>query len=583
LRAANGLLGCLESTQRLATVSPLRSFLLVLIASSFCFNAVRAFGQNSSAENSSNTIRGTVLNAVTNQPIGRALVYSTDNRYATFTNGEGQFEFTLPSSDEGSNGASIPTSTIMLFARKPGFLEEPDSKNQKSTSPGTEVTLYLTPEALIVGRITLPAGDSARGVSLQVFSRQVRDGMFHWQLITSVSANSMGEFRVAELHPGTYKLSTTEWRDNDPDSMLPGAQHYGYPPVYFPNITDFSAASAITLTAGETVQADFSLTRQPYYPVKIPVANAEENGGLNVTVSPEGQRGPGYSLGYNRAHSMIEGELPNGKYLIEGFSYGVNPSAPGMNFSSSGSANITVAGAPVSGPGIILARDNPITVNVKEEFNATDSSSRPAMIVSEHPPHGVRGDIQVTAEPIGDFEAQRGGYLRPPRDPNDESMVLENLSPGKYWLRLSATRGYVASATMGGTDLLREPLVVVPGANAQIDITLRDDTGELEGSISGSAASPVESSIWQPRAYIYCLPLLDSTGQFSEITVGPDGKFENRMITPGSYRVIAFDSPQRDLPYRDAEAMKAYESKGQVVHIGPGEKVSLQLQPIPGD
>jgi hypothetical protein len=560
---------------------------LLLIAVCICFPAAHTFAQNNPPENSSNAIRGVVLNAITNQPIGRALVSSSDNRYATFTNGEGEFEFTVPKPEESDTGigTSISIAAITLMARKPGFLEDLNERNQKTASPGTEVTLSLTPEALIVGRITLPAGDSARGVNVQVFSRQVRDGMFHWQLITSVSANSMGEFRVAELHPGAYKLSTTEWRDNDPDTLLPGAQHYGYPPVYFPNATDFGAASAITLTAGETVQADFSLVRQPYYPVKIPVASSEENGGLNVTVSPDGQRGPGYALGYNRVHSTIEGELPNGKYLVEGVGYGSNPATPGMNFSSSGSVNITVAGALVSSPGMVMAHDNSITVNVKEEFSAPDSSLSSSLIGStlgSFPLHGVRANLQVTAEPVDDFGAQRSGYLRPPRDPNDESMVLENLAPGKYWLRISANRGYVASATMGGTDLLREPMVVVPGANAQIDVTLRDDTGELEGSLLGVTPSSVESTTWQPRAYIYCLPLPDSTGQFSEVTAGPDGKFEIHTITPGSYRVIAFDTPQRDLPYRDAEAMKAYESKGQIVHFGPGEKVSLQLQPVSG-
>jgi hypothetical protein len=52
------------------------------------------------------------------------------------------------------------------------------------------------------------------------------------------------------------------------------------------------------------------------------------------------------------------------------------------------------------------------------------------------------------------------------------------------------------------------------------------------------------------------------------------------MVAPGVYRVIAFRSRKSDLPYRDAEAMKAYETKGQVVHFAPGQKVTLQLQAI---
>ena len=54
------------------------------------------------------------------------------------------------------------------------------------------------------------------------------------------------------------------------------------------------------------------------------------------------------------------------------------------------------------------------------------------------------------------------------------------------------------------------------------------------------------------------------------------------MVAPGVYRVIAFGSPQQDIPYRDAEAMKAYETKGQIVHFAAGQKVKLQLQVISG-
>jgi hypothetical protein len=54
------------------------------------------------------------------------------------------------------------------------------------------------------------------------------------------------------------------------------------------------------------------------------------------------------------------------------------------------------------------------------------------------------------------------------------------------------------------------------------------------------------------------------------------------MMAPGTYRVIAFKSPQPNLPYRDAEAMRVYETKGQIVHLSPGQKTTLQLQTISG-
>ena len=39
------------------------------------------------------------------------------------------------------------------------------------------------------------------------------------------------------------------------------------------------------------------------------------------------------------------------------------------------------------------------------------------------------------------------------------------------------------------------------------------------------------------------------------------------------------DTPQ-ELEYRNPAAVRAYESKGQVVHVTPGQKLQVQLQPI---
>ncbi|MFZ0416714.1 MAG: hypothetical protein WAM04_01305 [Candidatus Sulfotelmatobacter sp.] len=554
-------------------------FLLLLLLAGRCICALPAFGQDLPSDDRPKIVRGTVVNAVTNQPVGRALVYSTNNRYATMTDGEGQFEFTLPKAEVENAGGSISSGlgqgssgvgdNLWLMARKPGFLL--DEGGPTRASPGAEVTLALMPEGLIKGRITLPAADPVHSIDVQLMSRRIQDGSPHWTMTNAVATNSNGEFRFAELRPGTYKVLTREWMDNDPEATVPGGQLYGYPPVYYASASDFSAASTIQLMAGQTFQADMSLVRQPYYPVKIPVTNADQPG-LNITVSPQGQRGPGYSLGYNRGRSTIEGQLPNGKYLVEAETYLPN--------SETGSVNLLVTGAPAEGPAMVLTRNNSITVNVKEEFSSNDSSPRVSWSDGKRrfSLHGL--DLSVKAEAIDDFETQRSAFAQPPMGSNDNSLILGNVVPGRYWLRLTPSRGYVASATMGGADLLREPLVVVPGASASIDITLRDDTAEIEGTLLGIAPTPADPGRWSPQSFIYCIPLPDSSGQFLELSAGADGKFDYRTVAPGVYRVIAFSSQQRDIPYRDAEAMKAYETKGQIVHFAPGQKVTLQLQVI---
>src|ERR1700746_2592251 len=47
------------------------------------------------------SVQGTVINAKTNEPIARAVVYSPDNRYATLTDDRGHFEFKFPPQEKG--------------------------------------------------------------------------------------------------------------------------------------------------------------------------------------------------------------------------------------------------------------------------------------------------------------------------------------------------------------------------------------------------------------------------------------------------------------------------------------------------
>jgi hypothetical protein len=404
----------------------------------------------------------------------------------------------------------------------------------------------------------------------------------------SAYTRSDGQFRFAELSAGTYKLLTREQQDRDPATFDPRGQQYGYSPVYFPNASDFDAAQTIQLAAGQVFQADISLIRRPYYRVKLAVANVPPGvGGLGVVVSAQGHRGPGYSLGYNNQDQTIEGLLPNGNYTLEASSYGPNPS-------SSGLLNISVKGAADEGPGMTLVPNGSISVNVKEEFTSSEDPN-PEHAFGHRNERGPRRYLNVRLEPADDFGQDRGGWLRPPSGPDDDSLAIDSIHPGRYWVRVNSSRGFAASVTSGETDLLHDPLVVGSGGSGSpIEITMRDSEAEIDGTIEvaapqsgasdGSAASPASAARLAPDgsfAHVYCVPLPDSSGEFKDLFVPPDGKFGPQQIPPGTYRVLAFDHPQPELEYRDPEAMRAYESKGQMVRFVAGQKEHLQLQLIP--
>jgi hypothetical protein len=573
---------------------PPTAFVLVFFFLAGWMEAVRASGQSLQSDSGQSTVQGTVVNAVTREPIGRALVYSPDNRFAMLTDGEGHFEFTLPDGESGS-GDGFPESQARpirspgsaggpswLMARKPGFLDDPNGRRQILASPGSDLTISLIPEALIKGRVTVSASDAAVGLSVQIFSQQVLEGVPRWMPGPTVRTDSNGEFRFAELLPRPYKLVTHELMDNDPALTVPGGQAYGFAPVYYPGASDFAAAGTIQLAAGQIFQADLSVVRQPYYTVRIPVVNGGQYAGMNITVSPQGHLGPGYMLSYKTDKQRIEGLLPNGNYLVGAVTRG-----------ATGGVNLAVADAPVDGPSMALIRNGSISVNVREEFTSNDNSaSRPGSEGTHTTSlHGPRAYLDVRVEAVDDFGPQRSAGLRQPSGPNDDSLEIDDLAPGPYWLRVRSSRGYVATASMAGIDLLHEPLAVGSGVTTPVEITMRDDTAEIAGTVagitatpssaSGPASSPYPGASANP-AYVYCVPLPDSPGQFQQLSVSSDGKFDSKMMAPGTYRAMAFKNPQSGLPYRDPEAMRAYEAKGQIIQLAAGQKENIQLQLISG-
>ncbi len=538
------------------------------------------------------TIRGIVINSVTREPIARALVSSPGNRLATLTNSEGRFEFILPTVDPATEGGSGPNAppgrsirSYSLMARKPGFLTDPNSQaNNIRNVPSKDLTLALTPEAVIVGTVTLPTTEAPDSITLQVFRRQVQDGRGRYVPAGSAQSTSDGQFRFSDLPAGTYKLVTSELLDRDPLTADPFASDsrgplFGYPPVYYQSASDFGSASPIQLAAGQTQNVNLSLVKQPYYRVKVPVVVPVTDGGENgvsVEVYAHGHKGPGFSLGYNNRDHAIEGMLPDGIYTIEASSSGPNR--------VTGLETLTVKGAPgegrtIDGPRMTLVPNASIPVYMREEFT---SAARDDGNAALRKPHDY---LSMALESADDFGMGGDVPLRNPTGFGDGSLAIEGAPPGRYWVRVQSSRGYPASIRSGNLDLLHQPLIVgVGGGASPIEITMRDDTAEIDGTVEGiTPPAPGPARVpgpGQARAHVYCIPVADSSGRFTEIWVRPDGSFVSQGLAPGTYRVLAFDQVQGEIEYRNPEAMRAYDSKGQVVRVVGGQKERVQLQLI---
>jgi hypothetical protein len=178
----------------------------VLIAASAGSGRSVAQGFNAE-EKRTETISGTVVNSVTHEPIGRALVYSPDNRFAMMSDAGGHFEFEIPRAMNEAEAQHAPgmmtyydsgdpqyyrmTGPIALMARKPGFLMDENSREGAAPNEaGQEVTIQLVPEALVIGRVNLPTADGTDQLQVELYKRLIQDGREVWNSAGTVQTRS---------------------------------------------------------------------------------------------------------------------------------------------------------------------------------------------------------------------------------------------------------------------------------------------------------------------------------------------------------------------------------------------------------
>jgi hypothetical protein len=541
--------------------------------------------QETRQQESTTVIHGRVLNKITNEPIARALVTMNGTEYATFTNDRGQFEIKIvrPQQQTGPGGVtgSMAMGLPFVQAQKPGFLQSNHrggfvtSQSMLREKDGTvDTTIYLLPEALIVGHVNVPGSEGDVRIECELYRRSLQNGRMTWSPADRFTSWTDGEFRFSGLEAGTYKLITHEQMDSESMIPMPGAPLFGYPPIYYPNTTDFSAASPIVVRAGETAQVNFSVARRQYYPVHIPVANPPAMPAINLNVHPMGHRSPGWSLGYNPSDEAIEGMLPDGTYTVEATTFGAA--------STFGIANFTVKGAPAEGASLRFVPDTPLTVTVREEFTSEQNPApMTGVFISRS---GQMQNVNVNLVPLDEFDSFRGfNRTRPAEGSDEHTLLLENVGPGHYKVRVSSSSGYAASAESGGTDLLHQPLVVgLGGGTPPIELTLRDDGGEVSGTLEETKNSPQSSAPGDSDGlrFAYLLPLGDSFLEYPPMTQFQGNSFTLQGVPPGTYLALVYPEATGDLPYGDDEAVQALINKGQIVQVEAGQKTSVRAKMI---
>jgi Carboxypeptidase regulatory-like domain len=431
------------------------------------------------------------------------------------------------------------------------------------------VTFRLHPQALIHGRVTDQNGEGVRNANVQLFAAS-RNPTGRPSLREQSQSNDLGEYRFPHLLAGGYfvAVQTQPWYAQTGFSLAP-VQTSGsdgppprsdgksdptldvvYPITFYPGVTDERSANEISLSEGETAEANVPLQAVPALHLRL----------VNL---PGNKNGPPALSAYQK----VFGTLPFG------MTFQTTEISPG---------ELELAGLPPGNLTFVVNRGEPgqneRTIEANVSGGGTLDASKPLSSAA------VAGRVILPegSGPVGNA----GVMLLKEGDPasfarlkKDGSFTLGALPLDTYRIAVSfpGEAKYIQKVSASGARVSGQSLVLT-GTN-DVDLTIVMSRGF--GEISGVA---VRDNRGVDGVMVLLAP--DSGTNLEDDSrmdqSDSDGSFQLGGIIPGKYRLLAIQDGW-SLDWRDPMVLKPYLEKAQSLEISANDsmKMSVQVQPGP--
>ena len=509
-------------------------------------------------ETNSFELSGIVLNAATGEPVSGALVH------VQAPQGKTQFS--------GTNGTfvfkNLPRGRYFLMASKPGFFSDQQlghgnawMNSMREVPSNEEVALKLTPEGIIYGEVKNENGEPIEAVTVRAQRWQIEDGRRRLQNTQNTVTDDEGNFRIAELPPGTYNLSfvpTNRGGLITYDKLSRKKQtDEGYGAQFYPGVADVESATAMEVPAGTQVHIMQAMKRQKLFEVAGVVRGANPDSGFNLTLMNTTGDFVQQTVRIDRKSGefQILG-VPAGTYMLSATAQAPSESAPEENRPPRSATQMIHLNSDLTGVVLPLGRGNPLGVQVRDEV----------------PPDVTNNVHQVMLRLISmEFQQYSPAVMAPTIESGRvKAARIEDVPPGTYTVEATANfPGYIAALRCGNIDLLRDDLTVTPGAALPpIDATLRNDGARLSVTVAGIGQTAAATVVVYSDEYPKRSLLMQANGT---------GMFSLDKLPPGSYRVIAVKDAQ-DLEFRNPAAMEKYLGHASSVILQPGDETNLRVE-----
>jgi hypothetical protein len=161
------------------------------------------------------------------------------------------------------------------------------------------------------------------------------------------------------------------------------------------------------------------------------------------------------------------------------------------------------------------------------------------------------------------------------------SFTLRNITPGTYQVRVQGLRGsyFVQAVRHGGGNVLARGLTVDGSTSEVLDIDLSSRSGSINGVVT-TDGKPV-------RATVLLAPeirLQNRLDLYVTTHTGPDGAFRLQGLSPGNFKLWAFENLDEDL-LTDPVLVQELDASGVPVAVieNRTESVNLDASRTPDD
>jgi hypothetical protein len=506
-------------------------------------------------------IRGRIVRADTGEPLRRVQVsvdeWSTGDRSgpaSTMTGADGRYELT-----------QLPAGRYLLKATRGGFVEVAYGQ-RRPFERGRPVELdegavlqnidfALPPGGVVTGRVVDEMGEAVAQASVSLARRRYIDGERQFVAERGGSTDDRGEFRIFGVPPGDYvMIARLEVMDSGSRDRV------RYVPTYYPGTPIADEAQRITVGAGQEV---------PGIVVALARATTATVRGV-IRGSRQAALGPftfvtARDIGGPRAESRIATAITggDGSFAIAGLLPGTYVvEAQSASASESGSMEVVVGGADVTGVTLMLSKGASARGRVRFDTGKPPQDLRPSQVfvVPTFLDHQMRGMDMA------------GG---PPIVHDDWSFELHGLR-GRGFIRAGTLRDWEMKRVLReDAEVTDTPLDFATDIdNLEIELTQRvttvtggvsDDRGRvaLDATVIVFADDPGK---WGPHS------------RFIE-SARPDqqGRFSIHGLPAGTYVAIAvgYLEPGEE---RDPDVLREWRPRGTPFTLEEGETHALDLK-----